>query len=129
MPTDSSVPSASTHNTDSITTTWILSLDYEVELCRLNDSIKNTFEHKPFHFWNLQHEYMANACPHWMACSFDNNTTIIFLTSSDTVQKWYMKGLSSSSMYEACIGIGPSRVEMMEVPFDLELASHWLVCA
>jgi len=32
-------------------------------------------------------------------------------------------------MYEACIGMGLSRAETMEVPFDLELASNVLVCA
>ena len=38
-------PSASTYSTDTITTTWILSLDYKVKLCRLNNSIRNIFEH------------------------------------------------------------------------------------
>ena len=39
------VPSASMHYTDTLTTTWILSLDYKVELFMLNDSIKHNFEH------------------------------------------------------------------------------------
>ena len=45
MPTHSYVASASTHYTDTITATWILRLDYNVELGRLNDSIKYIFEH------------------------------------------------------------------------------------
>jgi hypothetical protein len=44
MPTHSYVASASTHYTDTITATWILSLDNKIKLCRLNDSIKNSFE-------------------------------------------------------------------------------------